>query len=68
MYDILKLFKKWQPLYYFFIEKNLDFYATQNDQLAQLAADALAALLVRYQPYRAHPADDQSTLVQQPCL
>ena len=35
---------------------------TQNDQWAQLATDVLAA---RYKPHRAHPACDQSRLVQQ---
>ena len=41
---------------------------TQNNQLAQPATDVFAALFTRSQPPRAHLADDQSTLVQQPCL
>jgi len=38
---------------------------TQNDPLAQLATDVLAARLARYKPHRAHLACDESTLVQQ---
>ena len=38
---------------------------TQNDPLAQLATDLLAARLARYKPHRAHLARDESTLVQQ---
>ncbi len=40
----------------------------QAPQLAQLATCVLAAIFVRSQPYRTHLADDESTLVQQPCL
>jgi len=36
----------------------------QAPQLAQLATDVFAALFARPQPYRAHLAYDESTLVQ----
>ena len=36
----------------------------QNDPLAQLATDVFAAPFARFQPHRAHLADDESTLVQ----
>jgi hypothetical protein len=36
--------------------------------LAQLATDVFATLFARSQPHRAHLADDESTLFQQPCL
>ena len=39
-----------------------------GNRLAQLATDVFAALLARVQPHRAHLVNDQSTLVQQPCL
>ena len=40
----------------------------QAPQLAQLATDVFAALFASSQPHRAHLADDESTLAQQPCL